>query len=328
MWSCILAVTQLNGSMQETISKLISDGKGILAADESTPTIEKRLNGVGIKSTPENRHAYRRTLFSTNGLSKYISGVILFDETIRNYETVEPLLHTDIVLGVKVDKGAKPYDKLGGKLTEGLDGLPERLKEYKDFGVGLAKWRAVLRINDSDACIIANAWTLARYAKKCQDQGIIPIIEPEILMDGNHHISEANLVTAKVLHHVFDALYYEDVSLEHLILKPNMILSGYGCNHKAKPSVVAKITVDSFLRSVPAAVPMIAFLSGGQPDTEALRNLNQINKRNPPWYVSFSFGRALQNGALELWSKGKSFEAQDWILKRAKECSDSVKGVL
>ena len=327
MWPCILASTQLNGSMQETISKLISDGKGILAADESTPTIEKRLNSVGIKSTPENRHAYRRTLFSTDSLSKYISGVILFDETIRNYETIEPLLHADIVLGIKVDKGAKPYDKLGGKLTEGLDGLSERLKEYKDFGVGFAKWRAVLRINDSDACIIANAWTLARYAKKCQDQGIIPIIEPEILMDGSHHILEANIVTEKVLHHVFDALYYENVSLENLVLKPNMILSGYKSSHRANSLMVSKITINSFLRKVPSAVPIIAFLSGGQSDTEALSNLNAINQEfYLPWYVSFSFGRALQNGVLELWSKGKSFEAQEWLLKRAKECSDSVRG--
>jgi len=215
----------------------------------------------------------------------------------------------------------------GGKLTEGLDGLSERLKEYKKLGAKFTKWRAVLNMDDSDACIIANAWTLARYAKKCQLEGLVPIIEPEILMDGRHHILESEHTTEKVLHHVFDALYYENVSLEHVILKPNMILSGYGCNHKAKPSVAAKITINSFLRKVPSAVPMIAFLSGGQSDTEALRNLNAINQEfYLPWYVSFSFGRALQNGALELWSKGKSFEAQDWLLKRAKECSDAVRG--
>jgi len=315
--------------MEDTIRKLASlDGRGILAADESNPTMEKRFNTVGINSTPENRHKYRRTIFSADGLDQYISGVILFDETIRNYETVEPLLHTDIVLGVKVDGGAKSYDKVGGKLTEGLDGLSERLKEYKEFGVKFTKWRAVLNMDDTDACIIANAWTLARYAKKCQLEGLVPIVEPEILMNGLHHVLESEYTTEKVLHHVFDALYYENVSLENMILKPNMVLSGYGCNHRAKPSVTAKITVDSFLRKVPAAVPMVAFLSGGQPDEEALNNLNEINRRGLPWYTSFSFGRALQSGALDLWSQGKSLEAQAWILDRAKSCNAAVNGVL
>lgn len=313
--------------MQDTITKLSASGKGILAADESTPTMEKRFSKAGISNTEKNRHEYRRMIFSTDSLDEYISGIILFDETIRNYETVEPLLHTDIVLGVKVDRGAKSYDKAGGKLTEGLDGLSERLKEYKEFGVKFAKWRAVLNMDDTDACIIANAWTLARYAKKCQLEGLVPIVEPEILMGGRHHVLEAGFVTEKVLHHVFDALYYENVSLENMILKPNMVLSGYGHGSRANSSVVAKITVNNFLRKVPAAVPMIAFLSGGQPDIEAISNLNQINKRNSPWYLSFSFGRALQSGALELWGQGKPLEAQEWILNRAKECGDAVKGV-
>jgi len=315
-------------TMEKIIEKLSMRGKGVLATDESNPTIEKRFSNMGVKNTEENRHAYRRTIFSTDGLSEHISGIILFDETIRNYETIAPLLDTDIVLGIKVDKGAKPYDKVGGKLTEGLDGLSERLKEYKKFNVGFAKWRAVLRTNDTDQCILANAWTLARYAKKCQSEGIIPIVEPEILMDGNHHILKASEVAEKVLHHVFDAMYYENVSLEYIILKPNMVLSGYGCNHRAKPSVAAKITVDSFLRKIPAAVPMIAFLSGGQPDEEALSTLNQISQRKPPWYTSFSFGRALQSGAMKLWGQGKPFEAQAWIVNRARECSKATEGVL
>ena len=321
--------------MQKTIARLSSIGKGILAADESTPTMGKRLSKVGIENTEKNRHEYRRTIFSTDGLDEYISGVILFDETIRNYETVEPLLHSNITLGIKVDKGAKPYNTTGGKLTEGLDGLSERLKEYKKFGVKFTKWRAVLNIDDTDACIIANAWTLARYAKKCQLEGLVPIVEPEILMDGNHDISKSSFNTQKVLHHVFDALYYEGVELENIILKPNMVLFGYGFDKRLSysfeqtgPLEVARKTLECFNRSVPVAVPMIAFLSGGQPDIEVLNNLNQINKSSSPWYLSFSFGRALQGGALELWGQGKSLETQEWIINRAKECSNAAKGAL
>jgi fructose-bisphosphate aldolase class I len=320
------AVFRFRGNhMQDTINKLVSlDGRGILAADESNPTMQNRLDSVKIECTEENRHTYRRTLFSTEGLEKYINGIILFDETIRNCETIAPLLDTNIVLGIKVDKGAKPYDKIGGKLTEGLDGLPERLEEYKKLGAGFAKWRAVLRVSDTDQCIIANAWTLARYAKKCQAIGLIPIVEPEVLMNGNHHILEASYVTQKVLHHVFDALYYEDVSLEHMILKPNMVVTGYGSSRRASSSVVAKITIETFLRGVPAAVPMIAFLSGGQPNKEALTNLMMINEIDSPWYTSFSFGRALQSGALELWGQGKSFEAQGWLMDQARSCNNAV----
>ena len=196
--------------MKNTIAKLASlDGRGILAADESNPTMGKRLESVKVNSSPENRHKYRRTIFSTEGLEQYINGIILFDETIRNYETISPLLDTDIVLGIKVDKGAKPYDNVGGKLTEGLDGLSERLEEYRKLGARFAKWRAIINIDDTDACIIANAWTLARYAKKCQLEGLVPIVEPEILMGGDHGIDKSSLMTEKVLHHVFDALYYE-----------------------------------------------------------------------------------------------------------------------
>jgi len=321
--------------MQNTIARLSSRGKGILAADESTPTMGKRLSKVGIENTEKNRHEYRRTIFSTDGLDEYISGVILFDETIRNYETVEPLLHSNIALGIKVDKGAKPYDTTGGKLTEGLDGLSERLREYKKFGVKFAKWRAVLNIDDTDACIIANAWTLARYAKKCQLEGLVPIVEPEILMDGSHDIDRSSFKTQKVLHHVFDALYYEGVELENIILKPNMVLFGYQFDKRLSYSfeqtgslAVSRKTLECFNRIVPTAIPMIAFLSGGQPDKEALSNLNQINKSSSPWYLSFSFGRALQSGALELWGQGKSLEAQEWVLNRAKECGDAVKGAL
>jgi len=314
--------------MQKTISKLMIEGKGILAADESLPTMKKRLSGVGINSIPENRHIYRRTIFSAKGLDKYISGTILFDETIRNEKTIEPLLDSDIVLGIKVDRGAKRYDNRGGKLTEGLDGLSERLQEYRQLGAEFAKWRAILGVNDTGDCIYANTKALAIYAKKCQQEGIVPIVEPEISMEGSHSICRSREATEKVLRRTFDALYYEGVELENMLLKPNMVLSGYSSNRRESSLYVASTTIECFKRVVPAAVPMIAFLSGGQPDEEALENLNTMNKGRLPWYVSFSFGRALQSGALELCGKGKTFEAQEWIISRAEECSKAAKGVL
>ena len=318
--------------MQDTIEKLTVYGKGILAADESTPTIEKRLASVGIDSTPGTRHSYRHTLFSTDGLENYISGVILYDETLRHFMDGEsaftPLIDKGITLGIKVDKGAKPYSD-GGKLTEGLDGLTERLREYKDLGAEFAKWRAVINIGDSGSCILANAWHLARYAKKCQLENVVPIVEPEVIMDGTHTIDDSIRITERVLHHVFDAMFYEKVKLEHMILKPNMILHGYNHAVSINNDEVADMTVSSLRRAVPAAVPMIAFLSGGQIDGEAVKNLNAINQYcRPPWYMSFSFGRELQQNALKLWAEGKREDAQDALLKRANQCSLATQGEL
>ena len=330
--------------MQNVIYRIQGErlrNKGILAADESFPTIEKRLTSVGVDSTEGSRHSYRHTLFSTEGLENYIGGVILFDETIRSQRTIEPLLEKGICIGIKVDKGAKPYDEIGGVLTEGLDGLTERLKEYKDLGAEFAKWRAVIAVDDTDACIIANALALARYAKKCQDEGIVPIVEPEVIMDScPHHIVHVQECTNKVLHHVFDAMYYERVELESMILKPNMVLKGYD-NNKPLPQfydaartltdseIVAHYTVDCLKRCVPAAVPMIAFLSGGQADGVAVENLNQINKHsNLPWYATFSFGRELQQNSLKLWANGQLDDAKQALLSRAKECSQASGGNL
>ena len=316
-----------------------SCNKGILAADESSPTIEKRFAAVGVDSTEGSRHSYRYNLFSTDGLEDYIGGVILFDETIRNERTIEPLLEKGICIGIKVDKGAKPYDEIGGMLTEGLDGLTERLREYKNLGAEFAKWRAVIAVDDTDACIIANAWTLARYAKRCQDEGLVPIVEPEVTMDGIHHIYHAQSCTNKVLHHVFDAMYYEHVELESMILKPNMVLHGYDNNgplpqtfdtarNLTDSEIIANNTLECFKRCVPAAVPMIAFLSGGQADGVAVKNLNQINKQSSPWYATFSFGRELQQNSLALWANGQLNDAKQALLSRAKECSQASSGSL
>ena len=315
--------------MQDTINKLAEYGKGILAADESTPTIEKRLASVGVDSTPGTRHNYRHTLFSTDGLENYISGVILYDETLRSTvegeSTVAPLREKGIALGIKVDKGAKSYgDEC--KLTEGLDGLTERLREYKDMGAEFAKWRAVINIDDSGSCILANAWNLARYAKKCQLENIVPIVEPEVIMDGTHTIYDSIKTTERVLHHVFDAMFYEKVELEHMILKPNMILNGYDSGISNHPGETADTTVKSFRRTVPAAVPMIAFLSGGQDDGVAVANLNAMNIYTESWYMSFSFGRELQQNALRLWAEGKKEDAKDALLERANQCSLATQG--
>ena len=329
--------------MRNIIYRILGESsfdKGILAADESSPTIQKRFDSVGVDSTPSTRHKYRHALFSTDKLEDYIGGVILFDETIRNEETIAPLKEKGICLGIKVDKGAKPYDEIGGMLTEGLDGLAERLREYRSLGAEFAKWRAVIAIDDTDACIIANAWTLARYAKRCQDEGIVPIVEPEVIMDGcPHHIVHAQNCTNKVLHHVFDAMYYEHVELESMILKPNMVLHGSHsgplpqtidtARNLTDSEIVANYTLECFYRCVPSAVPMIAFLSGGQPDGEAVTNLNAMNRPvNAPWPLSFSFGRELQQNSLKLWAEGEIELAKEALLARALECSRATQGDL
>jgi fructose-bisphosphate aldolase class I len=297
--------------MEATAQALVAAGKGILAADESGPTIEKRFKTIGVTSTEENRRAYREMLFTTPGLGEFISGVILFDETLRQKAVdgasfVEALKRQGIIPGIKVDKGAKPLAGFpGDKITEGLDGLRERLAEYAKLGARFTKWRAVLTIGaniPSRSCIEANAHALARFAALSQEAGLVPIVEPEVLMDGDHTIERHFEVTEAALKTVFHSLFERHVRLEAMLLKPNMVLAGDDCPQQASVAQVAEMTLRCMLRAVPAAVPGIVFLSGGQSDvlaTEHLNALNQLGKA--PWQLSFSFGRALQAPALKAW---------------------------
>jgi len=292
---------------------LVSPGKGILAADESIGTIEKRFNDYEIKNTVENRRDYRALLFCAEGAAEFISGVILHDETIRQKTSdgmplIELLQKQGVIPGIKVDKGAKD---LAGypeeKVTEGLDGLRDRLKEYYELGARFAKWRAVIKIGDgipSDTCLHANAQALGRYAALCQEQKIVPIVEPEVLMDGSHSIERCFEVTERTLHFVFNALFTNHVLLEGMILKPNMVVSGEACEQQADIREIADMTLRCLYRAVPAAVPGIVFLSGGQSEEQATSNLNAMNSdgANHPWELSFSFGRALQQSALSRWT--------------------------
>jgi fructose-bisphosphate aldolase, class I len=290
---------------------LVAGGKGILAADESDGTIRKRFDSIGVASTEENRRNYRELLFTTEGAEHYISGVILFDETLRQRssegEPFPDLLHRrGIIPGIKVDLGAKPLAKASGEtVTEGLDGLRDRLAEYHGLGARFAKWRAVYTITEhhpSEYAVWVNAHALARYASLCQEAGIVPIVEPEVLMTGPHSIEDAYGATSRVLHAVFTELRDQRVDVEGTLLKPNMVLSGYDAPEKAGPDEVAEMTLRCFARHVPAAVPGIVFLSGGQSDEEATANLNAMNARGPhPWELSFSFGRALQGPSLRAW---------------------------
>jgi fructose-bisphosphate aldolase class I len=299
------------GDLESTAKALVAEGKGILAADESDGTIKKRFDSIGIESTEENRRAYRDLLFTTDGVEEYISGVILFDETIRQAGvdgTPFPKLleSKGIIPGIKVDKGAKPLANSEDEtITEGLDGLRERLEDYRGLGARFAKWRATYSITDhlpSDYCIWTNAHALARYAALCQEAGLVPIVEPEVLMDGTHTIERAFSVTSRVLGAVYTELFDQKVRLEGTLLKPNMVLTGYEAPDHASPDDVAEWTLKCFYRHVPAAVPGIVFLSGGQSDEDATANLNAMNKRGPhPWQLSFSYGRALQAPALKAW---------------------------
>ena len=299
-------------SMETTAKALVAPGKGILAADESFPTIGKRFTPLGIESNEANRQAYRQMLFSTPGAAEFISGVILFDETIRQKADdgtpfAEFLAKEGIIPGIKVDAGAKP---LAGsddeKVTEGLDGLRGRLEEYRGLGARFAKWRAVIEIGDakpSSYCIETNAHALARYAALCQEAGIVPIVEPEVLMDGAHTIERCYEVTVATLERVYDELYRQRVSLEGSLLKPNMVISGKKCAEQASVGKVAEMTLRCLKSTVPSAVPGIVFLSGGQSDELATAHLDAINKLGPlPWEVSFSYGRALQAPALKAWA--------------------------
>ena len=297
--------------LQETARAIVTEGKGILAADESDGTIKKRFDSIGVESTEENRRAYRDLLFTTDGVEEFISGVILFDETIRQSSadgTPFPKLleSKGVIPGIKVDKGAKPLALAEGEtVTEGLDGLRARLEEYRGLGAGFTKWRAVITIGKeipSEYCIWTNAHALARFAALSQEAGLVPIVEPEVLMEGDHTIERSFEVTSRTLHAVFTELRDQRVQLEGMLLKPNMVLSGYDCPEQASHDGVAAETIRCFLRHVPAAVPGIVFLSGGQSDEDATANLNAMNAMGEhPWQLSFSYGRALQAPALKAW---------------------------
>jgi fructose-bisphosphate aldolase, class I len=306
--------------LQKTAQAIVADGKGILAADESGGTIKKRFDSIGVESTEEARRAYRDLLFTTEGAEEYIGGVILFDETLRQSSadgTPFPKLleSKGIVPGIKVDTGAKPLALAEGEtVTEGLDGLRERLNEYRELGARFAKWRAVITIGKdipSEYCIWTNAHALARYAALCQEANIVPIVEPEVLMDGDHTIERSFEVTSRTLHAVFTELRDQRVQPEGILLKPNMILPGYECSQQASDEEIAHVTVRCFRRHVPAAVPGIVFLSGGQSEEEATRRLNAMNALGKhPWKLSFSYGRALQAAALKAWGgKEENVEA-------------------
>jgi fructose-bisphosphate aldolase class I len=318
---------------------LVADGKGILAADESDGTIKKRFDAISLESTEENRRAYRDMLFTTPGAEEFISGVILFDETIRQSAadgTPFPKLleSKGIIPGIKVDKGAKPLPLSEGEtITEGLDGLRERLAEYYELGARFAKWRATYTITDSlpsDYCTWTNAHALARYAALCQEAGIVPIVEPEILQEGTHSIERSYNVACRVLDALYTELFDQRVDLFGTLLKPNMVLSGYSASSRADADEVAEYTLRCFYKHVPAAVPGIVFLSGGQSDEDATAHLNAMNARGAhPWQISFSYGRALQAPAIKAWSgKPENVEAgQRAYYHRAKMNSAARTGV-
>jgi fructose-bisphosphate aldolase, class I len=327
----------MNGDDLNAIAlEMVAPGKGILAADESGPTIEKRLTGIGIVSNEENRRAYRELLFSTPGLGEFISGVILYDETIRQKTSqgkrmVDLLRDGGMIPGIKVDKGAKLLAGFSGdKITEGLDGLRERLGEYHQLGARFAKWRAVYKIGNgipSRTAIASNAEALARYAALSQEMGLVPIVEPEVLMDGNHGIDVCELVTRLVLHSVFQALFDHRVRLDEMILKPNMVTPGEDASERAAVQDVARETLHCFQRVVPAAVPGIAFLSGGQHEIVATQHLNALNTlEGRHWELSFSFGRALQAPALQAWGGDpKRVEAAQKILLHRARCNSAAR---
>ncbi len=326
-------------SLQDIASQMVQKGKGILAADESSPTCAKRFDSIGVDSTEENRNAYRNMLFTAEGIENYISGVIMFDETLRqstldgNVPFPKHLSDMGIIPGIKVDMGAKSLaNSSDEKITEGLDGLRDRLKEYYELGARFAKWRAVITIGENiptQYCISTNAHALARYAVLCQEQEIVPIVEPEILMDGTHTAEESYELTVETLYTVFFELASQGIQLDGMVLKPNMVLSGYECEKQASVEEVAGMTVECFMNTVPAAVPGIAFLSGGQSDELATAHLNAMNTfERTPWNLTFSYGRALQAPALSAWGGSEKNVplAQEAFIKRAKLNSLATKG--
>ena len=322
----------------DTAKALVAEDKGLLAMDESNPTCNKRFAALGIPQNEETRRAYREMIMDSPGLSESISGAILFDETILQQKKdgtpfIKALIDAGIIPGIKVDMGAKDMaGHPGEKITEGLDGLRDRLKEYYQMGARFAKWRAVITLGDiipSRGCIEANAHALARYASLCQEAGLVPIVEPEVLMDGEHTMEHCFVVTENVLRTVFNQLYIQRVILEGMILKPNMVLPGLSCPEQESVDEVADATVNCLMQAVPAAVPGIAFLSGGQSAELASARLNAMNvrfKSRLPWALAFSFARAIQQPALEIW-QGKVInvpKAQQALYHRAK-CNQAAR---
>lgn len=323
--------------LKDTARAMVAPGKGLLAADESSATADKRLTAVGLESTPENRRSYRQLLLTGDGIEQYLSGVILFDETIRQADDngtpfVECLKRKGIIPGIKVDMGAKDLAlHPGEKVTEGLDGLRERFAEYAGMGAGFAKWRAVITIDGdtlpSWSCILANAHALARYAALAQEAGIVPVVEPEVLLDGNHSIERCYEVTAKTLEALFTELAAQGVMLEGAILKASMVLSGKDAADRADIQTVAEQTVKCLKENVPAELAGVVFLSGGQEDVEATAHLDAMNKIGDlPWPLSFSYSRAIQNPVLKLWAAGKLEEARAAYLHRCEANSLAAKG--
>ncbi|MEE2746024.1 MAG: class I fructose-bisphosphate aldolase [Pseudomonadota bacterium] len=318
-------------NLASVAGKMVENNKGLLAADESTGTIAKRLDSIGVVSTEETRRDYRELLFSTKGLEEFISGAILYDETLRQ-DTKDGgpisslLINKGLLVGIKVDMGAKSLAGAEGeKVTEGLDGLEGRVNEYVEMGAAFAKWRAVINIGiskPSNYCINVNAHALARYAKICQEGGLVPIVEPEVLMDGDHTIDQCAEVTQATLDAVFSELFNQRVALEGIILKPNMVISGSACIEQASVEEVAKRTIVVLKRAVPAAVKGIMFLSGGQAEDKATEHLHTMNKSKEglPWILSYSYGRALQESALKAWKgdNNNTLQAQGCLLERAK----------
>jgi len=319
--------------LELTARAMVAAGKGILAIDESTPTLSKRFDAIGIEPTEENRRAYRDLLITAPGSNKFISGMILYDETIRqssNDGTPFPkaLINRGILPGIKVDTGAKDLaSHPGEKVTEGLDGLRERLAEYRELGAKFAKWRAVITIGSgipSTACISANVHALARYAGLCQEAGIVPMIEPEVLMGSDNTIEHCYKVSNATLKKLFNELYEQDVAMEHVILKVNMVIPGKQCPTKAGVQEVADMTVRCLLNTVPAALPGIVFLSGGQSPQLATAHLNAMNSSYSklPWPLSFSYGRALQEPCMNTWQGKESYvEAAQNVLLHREKCN-------
>jgi len=315
-------------SMESTVTALLAPGKGLLAADESLKTIGKRFEALKIASTEENRRAYRELLFTTHGLARHISGAILFDETIR--QKMEgalipgALAAMGIIPGIKVDKGTADLPGFAGeKFTQGLDGLRDRLAEYRDLGARFTKWRAVIAVGaglPTPACIGANARALALFAALSQEAGLVPIVEPEVLMDGEHTIQESFFATKRALLALYDELQRQGVRLEETLLKPNMVLPGYGCPVQDSDDSITSHTLTCLRQTVPAAVPGIVFLSGGQTDEQATARLNAMNALGPhPWQLSFSYGRALQGPVLRTWAgrEENAAAAQEELAYRA-----------
>lgn len=325
-------MTSYTAELRQTAQAMVAPGKGILAMDESNRTCNKRFDKLGIPTTEDRRRAYRGLILTTPNLGEAISGAILYDETIRQSTDdgkpfTQVMTDAGVIIGIKVDTGAKDLaGHPGEKVTEGLDGLRDRIAEYYQMGARFAKWRAVITIGDgipSRACIDANAHALARYAGLCQEGGLVPIVEPEVLINGDHTLERCYEVTDETLHTVFEQLYRQDVAFDQMILKPSMVISGLDCPQQASVDEVADATISCLLKNVPATVPGIAFLSGGQTEQQASEHLNTMNVKYAdkcPWRITFSYARAIQQPALNHWKgdDNKTAEAQKLLLHRAR----------